>query len=268
MIYQAYAISHGGKIRSNNEDNFYLNGKYRTDNNLFSTEASFVTEKAFRAAVFDGIGGAEKGEVASYIAARTMDEAKSGLLGDGLISYIRNVNRRIQEAGNGKEMGSTCVILNISSDMCWFSNVGDSRGYLYRNHSLKKMTKDHNLVTELYEQGLFTKEQAMKHPERHAIYQYLGMKDEDDVMVEPYEHTVFAAREGDWYLLCSDGLTDMVEESRILEIMEETVSAEPDKEAETLAKRLVDEALVRGGRDNVTVLLIKVQGAEGVSDAV
>ena len=268
MVYQAYAVTHGGKIRSNNEDNFYLNGDYRTDNSLFTFEAASRSEQVVKAAVFDGIGGAENGEVASYIAAGTMDETKKSLFGDELMSYINKANRRILEAGKGKAMGSTCVILSISNDMCWFSNVGDSRGYLLRNHTLKKMTKDHNLVTELYEQGLFTREQAMKHPDRHAIYQYLGMKDEDDVMVEPYEHTVFAAREGDWYLLCSDGLTDMVEEDRIREILDEEDIPVPGREAEFLAKRLVDEALARGGRDNVTVVLIRAEGAQGVSDAV
>ena len=259
MKYYAYAISHGGRIRSNNEDNLYLNGIYRKDNDIFFWEEGSISENGIKAAVYDGIGGAEKGEVASYLAARVFDEQKQKMFKDGLEDYLRSANAAILEAADGRSMGSTYVMLSVIRDICWFNNVGDSRGYVFRNHTLKKMTKDHNMVTELMEEGILTREQAMRHPDRHAIYQYLGMDDEDELAIEPYEHPAFAAKEGDYYLLCSDGLTDMVAEERIQEILDGDIGEEPaDHVVKSLATHLVEEALDHGGRDNVTVILIRV----------
>ena len=260
MKYYAYAISHGGRIRGNNEDNLYLNGIYRKDNSVFFWEDQSSSENGIKAAVFDGIGGAENGEVASYLAARTLDEQKQKLFKGGLEQFLRSANAAIKEASAGKTMGTTYTMLNIYRDICWFNNVGDSRGYAFRNHTLKKMTKDHNMVTQLMEEGILTKEQALKHPDRHAIYQYLGMDDEDELSIEPYEHPAFAAKEGDYYLLCSDGLTDMVPEERIQEILDEnTVEDSTCHVVKPLTTLLVKEALERGGRDNITVILIKVE---------
>lgn len=262
MKYYAYAISHGGKIRGNNEDNLYLNGIYRKDNSLFFWEDESFSENGIKAAVFDGVGGEDQGEVASFLAAKTLDEQDKTFFRDGLERYLKSTNEMIKKVSDGKPMGSTFIMLNIIRDVCWFSNVGDSRGYVFRNHTLKKMTKDHNMVTQLMEEGILTKEQARNHPDRHAIYQYLGMDDEDELSLEPYEHPAFAAKEGDYYLLCSDGLTDMVSEERIEEILDENHEKDTSfHEVKMLTKLLVQEALEHGGRDNVTVILIKVEKA-------
>lgn len=262
MHYLGYAISNGGKIRTNNEDNMYLNGMFREDLQLFSWEFKKEMDDSLIAAVFDGVGGAEKGEVASYLAAKGLIEIDEKPIGDGLLDYIKKVNKEIIEEADGEQMGSTYVGLVIVHNCCWFNNVGDSRGYLLRDGLLKKMTKDHNMVMELYEEGILTKEQAINHPNRHAIYQFLGMPEEEDALMEPYEHAVFSAHEGDYYLLCSDGLTDMVEEDRIRELLLEECSYEPEEALKYKANQLVREALNQGGRDNVTVLLISVLPAQ------
>ena len=276
MKYIGYAISDVGKVRKNNEDNMYLNGQYRTDLDALSWEFSLQDADTrpggqavkgrtvnsshplctVLAAVYDGVGGAEKGEVASFLSAQEMNRCIEPPMGDGLYDYIRIANAEILRAAQGQQMGSTYVGLVIRHDLCWFNNVGDSRGYLFRNGRLKRMTHDHNMVMELVEEGILTKEQAAKHPARHAIYQFLGMKEEDALM-EPYEHPVFGAKAGDYFLLCSDGLTDMLDEEEIVDILDGDMASEPDlSEVKEKAARLVEEALKRGGRDNVTVILI------------
>ncbi|HCT91635.1 MAG TPA: serine/threonine protein phosphatase [Lachnospiraceae bacterium] len=262
MIYEAYLISHGGCVRANNEDNGYLDGRFREDDGTFSWERTAKAEDCFLAAVFDGMGGEENGEVASRIAAETMAE----LSGEGtapfsrnLETYVRLTGERILSRAGRTHMGTTYTALSIEKDLYFFSNLGDSRGYLYRSHRLTQMTKDHNMVRELYLNGVITKEQADRHPDRHTLYQYLGIRDDGEgVLLEPHTADSVEARPGDVCLLCSDGLTDMLEDEAIAGILEE------ESGAEAKARRLVQEALDAGGRDNVTVaVVVSFDGEEG-----
>lgn len=253
MKYNAYLISHGGKVRKNNEDNAYLEGTYRQDDSEFSWNHEIEKKDSLLAAVFDGMGGCSDGEVASRIAASEMYRKKDILFSMNLTSYVEETNQKLLDQSEGHKMGTTYAAVSVESDKYFFSNLGDSRGYLYRNGKLEQMTKDHNLVQELYECGVLTKEQAMNHPNRHVIYQYLGMADEDgmEVILEPFVKGSIVAESKDICMLCSDGLTDMVDDEKIQEILGETVSLKEK------AERLKDCALENGGRDNVTVLLIE-----------
>ena len=253
MKYKAYLTSHGGKVRKNNEDNAYLEGVYRLDDNEFCWNCETEKEAFMLAAVFDGMGGCSNGEVASRIAAGEMYRRKDFLFSKQLTFYIQETNQMVLDFAMGQKMGTTYVGLSVESDKYYFSNLGDSRGYLYRNGNLMQMTKDHNLVHEMYECGILTKEQAMNHPNRHAIYQYLGIEDEDgmEVMLEPSVKGDIAAECKDICLLCSDGLTDMVSDEKIQEILGENMSIKEK------AEKLKDCALENGGRDNVTILLIE-----------
>src|SRR4051812_12613989 len=204
--------------------------------------------------VADGMGGARAGEVASRIAADAFDEE----MGDGnpeeqIADRAREANRRIFELARDDAshsgMGTTLTGALLSSDEVSIVHVGDSRAYLFRDGQLRKLTRDHSLVEELRRRGQLTPEEAEEHPQRSVITRALGPEPD----VEPDVHT-HQARPGDVFLLCSDGLTSMVREDRMREILS---SAGTLKEA---ADQLVRAANDMGGRDNITVICFRLGG--------
>lgn len=255
MIYKGYLVSHGGKVRRNNEDNAYLEGVWRYDDKQFSWE--YECEKAERmlCGIFDGVGGEDHGEIASRIAAETMFEFQdTGLKEEGFEEYVFNANARILLAPESGNMASTFAALFVEDDYYHFCNMGDSRIYLFRDKELTQISKDHNMVTQLLKEGILTPEQAARHPDLHTIYQYLGMNNEnseEELILEPYCPEPVKARDGDICLLCTDGLTDMVVDDDIRSILSENQNFE-DK-----VKHLLKTALEHGGRDNITVLLVE-----------
>src|SRR5437588_6564969 len=210
-----------------------------------------------RAPVFgvaDGMGGAQAGEVASRIA---IDAFEAGLGDSGspeerLAGRVREANRQIYDrsrAEHGREgMGTTLTAAYLDGYNLAIAHVGDSRAYLLRDGELKRLTRDHSLVDELVRQGKLTEEQAAEHPQRSIITRALGP--EPEVEVDTWSYPV---RGGDIVLLCSDGLTTMVPEDRVTEII---LSAATLDEA---ADRLIDEANEAGGRDNITVVLCRLE---------
>jgi serine/threonine protein phosphatase PrpC len=248
--YKVDFISHRGKIRAKNEDNAYINGRYREDveESIWQYKEEFLDNALL--AVFDGVGGERGGETASKIAAQTMDEYNNGCFTKNIMDYIYEVNFRISTNTNRK-MATTYAAVSIEDNIYHFSNIGDSKGYLCRNGKLRKMTKDHNTVQLLVEEGLLTEEQAKKHPQRHVIYQALGMQ-EEDIEPEPYISEKQNAQEGDLLLLCTDGVTDMITEAEIEEIL-------LDKMIQNKAKIIVDRAMEKGGKDNITALIVEVK---------
>src|SRR4051812_14349847 len=211
--------------------------------------------------VADGMGGAQAGEVASRIAADAFDED----IGDGnpeeeLAERAREANRRIfelsREDASHSGMGTTLTGALLSGDEVTIVHVGDSRAYLYRHGELRQLTRDHSLVEELRRRGQLTPEEAEDHPQRSIITRALGP--EPDVELDLHTHQ---ARTGDVYLLCSDGLTSMVREERVREIVGKSESLREMVDA------LVDEANEAGGRDNITVLAFRLGGDEPTPDA-
>ncbi len=211
-------------------------------------------------AVADGMGGAQAGEVASRIAAEAFDERT----GDGtpeqqLARVATEANRRIfelaQEDSSRSGMGTTLTGLLVDGDEVAIVHVGDSRAYLFRDGELRQLTRDHSLVEELRRQGRLTPEEAEEHPQRSIITRALGP--EREVELDVHTHR---ARSGDLYLICSDGLTSMVRESRLREILAESESLKSAVDA------LVVEANEMGGRDNITVVLFRVGGDNGGAD--
>ena len=134
-----------------------------------------------------------------------------------------------------------------------FANVGDSRIYRFRNRTLTQISMDHSKVQRMISMGLLTPEQARKDPSRHVITQYLGMSPE--VRVSPYIVTDQSLQKGDIYLLCSDGLTDMVEDTQIEAILQK------EKKLSDAVKALFEEAMKNGGRDNTTIILVHIMGS-------
>src|SRR3954468_3579872 len=199
--------------------------------------------------VADGMGGAQAGEVASRIAADAFDED----MGDGnpeevLAERAQEANRRIfdlaREDASRSGMGTTLTGALLASDEVSIVHVGDSRAYLFRDGELRQLTRDHSLVEELRRRGQLTSEEAEEHPQRSIITRALGP--ERDVELDVHTHQ---ARNGDLFMLCSDGLTSMVRQDRLQEIVAGTGTL---REA---ADRLVSEANEMGGRDNITVVL-------------
>ena len=211
--------------------------------------------------VADGMGGAQAGEVASRIAADAFDED----MGDDnpeeqLADRAREANRRIFERARADAshsgMGTTLTGALLASDEVSIVHVGDSRAYLFRDGELRRLTRDHSLVEELRRRGQLTPEEAEEHPQRSVITRALGP--EPDVELDVHTHQ---ARSGDVFLLCSDGLTSMVREERLREIL---------TDAETLRAaldRLVEEANEAGGRDNITVVAFRIGGGEQAGEA-
>jgi PPM family protein phosphatase len=230
-----------GRQRQGNEDNFFVRAPL------------FV--------VADGMGGAQAGEVASEIAVRSFDEdLPNGSLPEALTKVIQGANRRIHDKARSDEsmhgMGTTTTAAYVDDDEVVIAHVGDSRAYLLRDGDLIRLTKDHSLVGELVARGKLTEEQAEQHPQRSVITRALGP--EADVQVDV---DIFPAKAGDLFLLCSDGLTSMVHEPKLRPLFDEADSLE------TLGKRLIDAANAAGGRDNITVILFRLEAVDGAEGA-
>jgi protein phosphatase len=227
-------LTHTGLQRRENEDS------------VFASPPLFV--------VADGMGGAQAGEVASRIA---VDAYAEGLPEDGspeerLAAVALTANRRIYDLSQTESeragMGTTLTAAYVGETDLAIAHVGDSRAYLFRDGELTRLTQDHSLMAELIRRGKLTEEEAADHPQRSIITRALGP--EPDVTVDTWTYPV---RANDVILLCSDGLTSMVAEARVGEILNTT------PELERAAQALIDEANGAGGRDNITVILFRLE---------
>jgi protein phosphatase len=223
-------------------------GRQRRENE----DSAYVRAPVF--VVADGMGGAQAGEVASSIAIEAFERElpDSGTPEERLAERVREANQQIYEhsrAEHGREgMGTTLTAAYLDDAHLAIAHVGDSRAYLFRDGELTRLTQDHSLVDELVRQGKLTEEQAAEHPQRSIITRALGP--EPDVEVDTWTYPV---RAEDVLLLCSDGLTSMVPEERIAEILG---SAET---LEEVGRRLIEGANEAGGRDNITVVLFRLE---------
>lgn len=223
-------------------------GRQRSGNE----DATFARPPVFVLA--DGMGGAQAGEVASAIVARTFEQGlpAEGTAEERLAETVQHANREIHERQLVEQehagMGTTVTAAYLDQDSVAIANVGDSRGYLFRDGELKRLTNDHSLVQELVSKGELTDEEALEHPQRSIITRALGP--EAVVEVDTWSYPL---RPGDVVMLCSDGLTDMIPERQVQQALAEsaTLSAAAD--------RLVDEANAAGGRDNITVVLFRAE---------
>ena len=233
-----------GRQRQGNEDN------------LFVRVPLFV--------VADGMGGAQAGEVASEMAVQSFS---SGLPDDApaeqsLVRIIEDANRAIHDRSQSDArtagMGTTVTAAYVGEHDVTIAHVGDSRAYLLRDGELLRLTRDHSLVEELIARGKLTEAQAEMHPQRSVITRALGS--DPDVEVDVH---VYSARDGDVFMVNSDGLTSMVAEARVKEILEGASSLAD------AGRELIAAANDAGGRDNITVILFRleeVDGAEAAAD--
>jgi protein phosphatase len=204
-------------------------------------------------AVADGMGGAQAGEVASGLAAAVLNEAAGEERGEERVAWlIQEANRRVfqrsSEDAATTGMGTTMTVALVDGDSIAFGHVGDSRAYRVRGGQLEQLTDDHSLVGELVRSGRLSPEEAESHPQRSVITRALGT--EPDVDVDTF---TVEAEPDDIYLLCSDGLTDMVSPSEVRSLL-----VEHGSDLEAAARALVDAANAGGGEDNITVVLFQM----------
>ena len=205
-------------------------------------------------AVADGMGGAQAGEVASGLAAAVLEEGAGDERGEERVaSLIQEANRRVFQRSNedaatsGMGTTMTVALVDSSGGSIAFGHVGDSRAYRVRDGRLEQLTDDHSLVGELVRSGKLSPEEAETHPQRSVITRALGT--EPDVDVDTF---TVEAQPDDLYLLCSDGLTDMVSADEIFSVLEGS------DDLEAAARALIEAANAGGGEDNITVVLFQI----------
>jgi protein phosphatase len=208
--------------------------------------------------VADGMGGASAGELASRIFAETASEifSKGGLqVEQEVVDVVQNAfqlaNERIlnyaRENPDHRGMGCTAEILTFYHENIVVGHVGDSRTYVFRKDALKQLTKDHSLIQNQMDQGLITPIEARRHPLRHVILRVVGVQESLAVDIIRGK-----ALSGDLFLLCSDGLTDMVDDTTIQAVLSSSLGL-PQK-----GEKLVALANAAGGYDNITVTLCEI----------
>jgi protein phosphatase len=237
MIGRVAAVTDPGRTRRHNEDSYVIEPP------LF--------------AIADGMGGAQAGEVASGLATAALKEGQADAAGEQRIAdLIQEANRRVYDRSssdpNTSGMGTTITVALVEDDHVAFGHVGDSRAYLIRDASMEQLTEDHSLVNELLKTGKLSREEAETHPQRSVITRALGT--DPDVDVDTFS---VRAENGDLFLLCSDGLTDMVSEESILDLVERHRD-----DIDGALRALVKEANRGGGQDNITVVAFEI--ANGV----
>jgi len=247
MPVAAYAVaSDTGRRRRHNEDDYVVSPP------LF--------------AVADGMGGAQAGEVASGLAAGALKGGDSnGLDGPARVdALIQEANRRIYDRASSDPtasgMGTTMTVALVEGMTVAIGHVGDSRAYLVRGDTMEQLTDDHSLVNELMKSGKLSEQEAQMHPQRSVITRAVGT--DPDVDVDSF---TIEAEEGDIFLICSDGLTDMVEDEEILELVHRNRD-----DLEKAVKALVSAANRGGGEDNITAVAFRMtaDGAASREDTV
>lgn len=235
-----------GRSRAENQDNY---------------RSGYLPKGGAWGIVCDGMGGAQNGRLASEMAAECIEQQFFGGLKLGTTSEeierlmidaltLANAEVFARSGGGEQMMGTTAVCAVVKDSVLHLAHVGDSRAYLFINGTLTQLTKDHSMVQELVDKGALTDDEARNHPEKNVITRALGV--EHDVEVS-YARQDFLP--GSMLLLCTDGLTNLVSRERIEKVMSET-------DFYDLPSELVSDALLAGGNDNITVLILQKRESE------
>lgn len=267
MRYFAAAVSVTGKVRKNNEDNFSLNDCYMDlGHGDQAAESTLEPGRTHLVGVYDGMGGHSDGEMASYIAAGISAdrfEEISRIPGNGRVQRLKleelcfDANRAVCREAEKRmsNMGTTCVMLCLHGSAYAVCNVGDSPVFRFREGTLEQLSVDHNGRAQ------YERITGMPAPEKKKfpLTQCIGIP-EDEMKIEPYS-AEGCVQDGDIFLLCSDGITDMVPRQEICRILAEY----PD--ARAMRDELIRQALEGGGRDNATAVVVQAQACEPAREA-
>ncbi len=231
-----------GLVRSSNQDS-YLTGK--------------ISDSVSWAVVCDGMGGANGGNIASATAVKVMSEQISSSYREGmssnsirymLMSAVSAANSEVYDMAQKDDvlagMGTTVVLTFIVNDIAHIVHAGDSRAYIIADGTINQITRDHSVVQSMVENGEITSEEAKNHPRRNVITRALGVTDRIDV-----DYNEVSLAPSDKLLICTDGLTNYVENEQILDIIKNC-------EFEEYPERLIDRANENGGGDNITAVII------------
>lgn len=254
--YHISSATHEGKERKVNEDNFTVNGIIGLEEGARRSLRGKGLGEPLMCAVFDGTGGPVAGVAASRLAAeyatwlyQSYKESPSDR--ERLVNrYISECNAYILEKlydYDGRRGAATVVAAIINHGRLYAYSLGDSRLYLYTGGKLYLVTNDHTVAMERFREGLYTREQAQRSPDRRKLTAFLGIEPASAARAEKYDPIHLAI--GDRLLLCSDGLYSMLSDAEIADILS---SQEPDK-----ARELIDFANLRGGKDNITCTVIE-----------
>lgn len=244
-----------GCVREANEDS----GRHVSPN-----DPETQLKKGILTIVADGMGGHASGEVASQMAVDLISEIyyadKAHSASDALRNATEKANRRIYDISLTDEkmfgMGTTVIALVLLNDKAFSAHVGDSRLYRLRGQKMEMMTLDHSQVMEMVKYGIISLEEARNHDDKNVILRAVGTQPDLDVEVSEF----FAVEAGDQFLLCSDGLCDMLEDETICAIWASAT------DVHAAGEELINQAKRRGGHDNITVGIVRVS-AQGDSEA-
>ena len=272
MRIRAAAFSERGRVRDQNEDNLYVDGHIRAIREGMGTFRMAVSgeSQASLFAVCDGMGGEALGEEASYLAVAKLGRLeqllrrRSDILFEtAMADYLREVNADICERtreNHGRRLGSTFSAVFLRDGWIQAVNLGDSPIFLFREGRLHRLSVPQTAAQRLLEMGVITEAEQENHPDRHRLTQHLGIFPEEAAL-EAKLSQALRLRTGDRILLSSDGLTEMLRSERVTELLAASAGVE------AVGNRLINAALRAGGRDNVTVLLIQIDGIEGFQEA-
>ena len=255
---EAGVASDPGCVRTVNEDALRV---------IRPTTSESLEQHGVLAVVCDGMGGHEAGEVASALAMETIVqrfEADDRALPLALVRAIQAANRAVHDAARQsaklRGMGTTCCAIVLRRGSAYCAHVGDSRCYLIRGGDVFLMTEDHSTVMELVRKRVISREEASHHPEKNVILRALGVHGE--VEVTTWENP-FAVLPDDAFLLCSDGLTDLVGDEEIRDVV-----GSGDVHAQVACDRLIALARERGGHDNISVAILRMRPEAATAPAV
>lgn len=264
------ALTHVGKVRKNNEDHYLIGRLGRTLEPLMTNLPSDalperVAEYGYGMIVADGMGGAAAGEVASRLAisllvslvvdtakwGRRIDEQEVKALGERMLGYYSAIHSTLTQHSEAEPalagMGTTLTVAYSFCSDLFVAHVGDSRAYLFRRGTLHRLTRDHTVAQALADRGEIPPEAVARHRYRHVLTNVLGGRS-GHVETE-FQH--FRLEHGDCLLLCSDGLSDMVDDEAISEVLTRHPASQE------ACRSLLDLALQAGGRDNITAIVAR-----------
>jgi serine/threonine protein phosphatase PrpC len=254
----AFGLTDPGRVRTNNEDTFLIAPLHSAESSATPSELTTfdASQGAVLLAVSDGMGGAAAGEVASALVLETlrgaMAEAQDISLDEATLQAVKSANREVWTAARepGKRgMGATLTAVCIHEQQAYIAAVGDSRAYLLRGGRIRQMTRDQSFVQFMIDSGALKPEAAAKFPMKNIVLQAMGQRPDVEVALGRLD-----LRKNDVLLLCSDGLSNKLE----AEEMRAAIEVAPS--LNDACRQMLDLANERGGEDNVTVVLAKLEG--------
>lgn len=252
-MFEIFACTESGLVREHNEDAFLINNAVVVHGNMHlqSYTGNFIL------AVADGVGGLNAGEEASRLCLTGLSKAALPITNGDLDSLIRKIDSEVFEYGRQNPeaagLGTTLAgIICVENKVTTF-HVGDSRVYRFRDGILKQLTVDDSLVQVLFTSGKITREEMFTSPDRNIVLQIIGQKRQNQIDTHIQEARGFF-EEGDIFLVCSDGLTDMVPHECLEDILN-SHHAVPD-----VVQAMIRDANTRGGHDNITIVAVKRLG--------